>query len=231
MNVLLLGDSHTVGGYGNALERLFKERGDVVTRVAHVGAAAGDYLTGKYASEYAALKGKPFDVVVITLGTNDAAASDFISPSKTAERIKALADGLTSGITWYVGPPSFSANAASTYNKVFAGPGKDLNTRAAAVFDAVRAVFGERAIDSRPSTAGFVKQTDIHLGPQGGAAWAQAIFSRASAVRPPPVSSEIDTKGREGTSIAPYVLLAVVGGIAAYLWVRRLKRLERLLTR
>jgi len=183
MNVLLLGDSHTVGGYGSELERLFRGRGDTVTRIAHVGAAAGDYLTGKYASEYAAAKAKPFDVVVITLGTNDAAASDYIAPSKTAERIKALADGLTSRATWYVGPPSFSANAARTYNPAFAGPpgsGKDLNTRAAKVFDAVRGAFGDRAIDSRAATLPFVKATDIHLGPQGGAAWARDVFDRVS---------------------------------------------------
>ena len=228
MNVLLLGDSHTVGGYGSELERLFKANGDAVTRVAHVGAAAGDYLTGKYASEYASLRGRPFDVVIITLGTNDAAASDYISPSKTAERIKALADGLTSRSTWYVGPPSFSANAASTYNKVFAGPGKDLNTRADAVFRAVQNVFGSRAIDARPSTAAFVKQTDIHLGPQGGAAWAAEVFRQASGSPPSVVrgDSGVDTRsesGGGGGSGATFVALALVG-VAAFLLVRRMRR-------
>jgi lysophospholipase L1-like esterase len=225
MNVLLLGDSHTVGGYGSELERLFKARGDSVTRIAHVGAAAGDYLTGKYAGEYAALRGRPFDVVVITLGTNDAAASDHISPAKTAERIKALADGLTSRATWYVGPPSFSDNAARTYNPAFAGPpgaGKDLNTRAAKVFDAVRVVFGDRAVDARPATKAFVKEKDIHLGPQGGAAWAAEVFRRvAAAPLAPgaPVPGGLTPGGGGGFPVVP--LLLVVGAGAAFWWWRQ----------
>lgn len=218
MNVLLLGDSHTVGGYGTELERLFKARGDVVTRIAHVGAAAGDYLTGKYAGEYAALKGRPFDVVVITLGTNDAAATDYIAPSRTAERIKALADGVSSRATWYVGPPSFSSNAARTYNPVFAK--EDLNSRAAKVFAAVAPAFGDRAIDARPSTAAFVKQTDIHLGPQGGAAWAKAVFDRVAGA--PLAPGAPAPGGLAPVSSFPVMpLLLVAGAGAAFWWWRR----------
>ena len=217
MNVLLLGDSHTVGGYGSELERLFKARGDAVTRIAHVGAAAGDYLTGKYANEYAALKGRSFDVVVITLGTNDAAATDYIAPSRTAERIKALADGLTSRATWYVGPPSFSDNAARTYNPAFAGPpgaGKDLNSRAAKVFAAVAPAFGDRAIDARPATLPFVKEKDIHLGPQGGAAWAQAVFGRVAGA---PLAPGALAPGGG----FPVVSLLLIAGAAFWWWRRR----------
>ncbi len=224
MNVLLLGDSHTVGGYGTELERLFKARGDVVTRIAHVGAAAGDYLTGKYASEYAALRGRPFDLVVISLGTNDAAASDYIAPSKTAERIKALADGLTSRSTWYVGPPSFSDNAARTYNAAFAGPpgsGKDLNSRAARVFDAVRAVFGDRVVDARPATSAFVRPTDIHLGPQGGSAWARMVFDRLAAAPLAPGAPAPGGLAPVGGGFPLVPLLLVVGAGAAFLWWRR----------
>ncbi len=220
MNVLLLGDSHTVGGYGTELERLLKARGDAVTRVAHVGAAAGDYLTGKYASEYASLKRRAFDVVVISLGTNDAAASDHIPPSRTAERIKALADGLTSRATWYVGPPSFSANAARTYNPVFAK--EDLNSRAAKVFDAVRGVFGDRAVDARPATKAFVKEKDIHLGPQGGAAWAAEVFRRITAapLAPgAPVPGGLAPGGGGGFPVVP--LLLIVGAGVGFWWWRR----------
>jgi lysophospholipase L1-like esterase len=181
VNVLLLGDSHTVGPYGNALAALFASKGANVTRLANVGATGVNYLSGKYQQAYAAVAKQPFDVAIITLGTNVAAASDSTPPAKSAETFKKLADGLNARQVWYVGPPSFSANAASTYNRVFAGPGKDLNTRSAAVFDAARAVFGGRAIDSRPSTASFVKPTDIHLGKEGGEAWAAAVFAKANA--------------------------------------------------
>lgn len=181
MNVLLLGDSHTVGSYGNALAALFASKGANVTRLANVGATGSNYLTGKYQQAYAGVARQPFDVAIITLGTNDAAASDSVTPAKSAEGFKKLASGLNAKQVWYVGPPSFSDNAARTYNKVFAGPGKDLNTRSAAVFDAARAVFGGRAIDSRPATAPFVKQNDIHLGKEGGEAWAAAVFAKANA--------------------------------------------------
>jgi hypothetical protein len=219
MNVLLLGDSHTVGGYGSELERLFKGRGDSVTRIAHVGAAAGDYLTGKYAGEYAAAKAKPFDIVVITLGTNDAAATDYIAPSKTAERIKALADGLTSRATWYVGPPSFSSNAARTYNPVFAK--EDLNSRAAKVFAAVAPAFGDRAIDARPSTLPFVRQSDIHLGPQGGVAWAKAVFDRVSGAPLAPGAPVPGGLAPSSSNLGGAALLLLAG---ALLWWKTRKR-------
>ena len=181
MNVLLLGDSHTVGPYGNALTTLFTNTGANVTRLANVGATGSNYLLGKYQKDYAAVAKQPFDIAIITLGTNDAAASDGVPPARSAETFKKLASGLNAKQVWYVGPPSFSDNAARTYNKVFAGPGKDLNTRSAAVFDAARAVFGGRAIDSRPPTAAFTQPNEIHLGKAGGSAWASAVFGRVQA--------------------------------------------------
>lgn len=197
-SVLLLGDSHTVGGYGNALTTLFTNTGADVTRLANVGATGSNYLLGKYQKDYNALRSKPFDVAIITLGTNDAAASDAVSPAKSAEVIKKVADGLNAKQVWYVGPPAFSDNAARTYNKVFAGPGKDLNTRADTMFKAAQALFGDRAIDPRPVTRPFVSETDIHLGTAGGTAWATEVFARVKA----------------GDSSGSWVLaaIAVVGG-------------------
>jgi lysophospholipase L1-like esterase len=206
MNVLLLGDSHTVGPYGNALTTLFTNTGANVTRLANVGATGSNYLLGKYQKDYAAVAAQPFDVAIITLGTNDAAASDSTPPAKSAETFKKLANGLNARQVWYVGPPSFSDNAARTYNKVFAGPGKDLNTRADAVFKAAQALFGERAIDPRAVTAPFVQQNDIHLGKEGGEAWAAAVFAKVNAP----------------TGIS---LTTVVAAIGAVLIARKLLRL------
>ena len=84
MKVLLLGDSHTVGAYGQALTKLFRDAGADVTVVANVGASAGNYLPGgKYESQVPTRLSNPlgFDVAVLTLGTNDAAASDSVSPA------------------------------------------------------------------------------------------------------------------------------------------------------
>ena len=209
MNVLLLGDSHTVGSYGNTLTSLFTNTGANVTRLANVGATGSNYLLGKYQKDYAAVAAQPFDVAIITLGTNDAAASDSVTPAKSAEVFKKLADGLNAKQVWYVGPPAFSDNAARTYNKVFGAPGKDLNTRSDAVFKAAQALFGARAIDPRSVTAPFVQEKDIHLGTAGGSAWATAVFAK---VRAP--ASVSDT--------GP--LLPVLTLIGAVLLVRKLMR-------
>lgn len=213
MNVLLLGDSHTVGPYGNALTTLFTNTGANVTRLANVGATGSNYLIGKYQKDYAAVAKQPFDVAIITLGTNDAAASDSVSPAKSAEGFKRLASGLNARQVWYVGPPAFSDNAARTYNKVFAGPGKDLNTRSDAVFKAAQALFGDRAIDSRSVTAPFTQPTDIHLGQAGGSAWAAAVFAKVRS------SSLLSSDGGGGSAL--WTLALVVGGV---LVVRRFLR-------
>lgn len=208
MKVLLLGDSHTVGSYGQSLARLFRDTGADVSVVANVGANAGNYLPGgKYESQVPTRVSNPlgFDIAIITLGTNDAAASDSVSPGTSADRFKALAEKLPASIVWYVGPPSFSDNAARTYNPVFAGPGKDLNTRAAALLGEAFKRFGSRTIDSRPSTAKFAQANDIHLGPQGGAAWAQAVFQRTTAEAP-----DLPTARKVGPPVWAYAVGAVL---------------------
>lgn len=203
MKVLLLGDSHTVGSYGQSLAKLFKDAGASVTVIANVGASAGNYLPGgKYEAQVPSRVSDPlgFDVAVITLGTNDAAASDSVSPATSAKRFKALSDALPSTNVWYVGPPAFSDNAARTYNPIFAGPGKDLNTRAAAVLNEAFKLFGSHTIDSRRATQPFVSQKDIHLGPQGGAAWAQEVFKKVMAKVPNLPVGEDGGKGKVTSS-------------------------------
>lgn len=180
MKVLLLGDSHTVGPYGQALKRMFEAAGDRVTVVANVGANAGDYLPG---GRYAAQLPNDFlsyGLAIITLGTNDAAASDNVLPATSAARFKTLASNLDADKVWYVGPPAFSEQAARTYNPIFAAPGKDLNTRASAVINEAFKRFGAKTIDSRRVTQPFVNPKDIHLGRQGGEAWAKMVYDKVS---------------------------------------------------
>lgn len=214
MKVLLLGDSHTVGPYGQALAKLFKDAGASVTVVANVGASAGNYLPGgKYASQVPSrvtnLLG--FDIAIITLGTNDAAASDSVLPATSADRFKALANALPSSNVWYVGPPAFSDSAARTYNPIFAGPGKDLNTRAAAVLNEAFKRFGAKTIDARRATQPFVNAKDIHLGKQGGDAWARMVFEKTMAHKPQVPSSQDNALTTSKVTSSP--LAWVVGGL------------------
>lgn len=223
MKVLLLGDSHTVGPYGQSLAKLFKSAGAEVTVVANVGASAGNYLPGgRYASQVPSRGTNPlgFDVAVVTLGTNDAAASDSVAPATSADRIKALASALPSNNVWYVGPPAFSDTAARTYNPAFAGPGKDLNTRASAVLNEAFKRFGSRTIDSRAATKPFVSQRDIHLGQQGGEAWARMVFDRIGKL------ADVELPGSSGPPLVPkgFPIGPVLLGIAALWWFSRPRR-------
>jgi len=185
MRVLLLGDSHTVGSYGKALADLFAARGAEVVRVGRVGATASSYLGDGWkklegVGDFDAAKLGQYDLAVVTLGTNDAAAlsSSFIAQN-AAEALQRVAERLNAATIWYVGPPAFSANAAASYNPVFRQ--EDLNSRADRLWRAVSGLFGGRAVDSRPSTKAFVRESDIHLGDAGGKAWAAAVFQRVQS--------------------------------------------------
>ena len=185
LRVLLVGDSHTVGAYGSDLIAALTNAGaKTVSTVANVGSKATDYTTGKYASAFnnAVGDGSNFDVVIITLGTNDAAVYG-LNQANTSAAINQIA-AAAAPVAFYVGPPSFSATAAgcpSTWNSgTAAAPSfpcfnPNLNTTADAVWSAVSPSFNTRAFDSRPATAPFVSQTNIHFGADGYQAWSDAV--------------------------------------------------------
>lgn len=245
-SVLLLGDSHTVGTYGQALEKVFAKNGWDVTRVGWVGARADHYLDGKYrkiglggAGDYEAATKRHFDLAVVTLGTNDAANLTVNGPAQeAAKKIKRLIDGLDAGAILYVGPPAFHPSIAKTYNKAFAKD--DLIARADRLWAAVSPMFPGRAFDPRQLTAPFVNPRDIHFdgrgAPKGGGkAWAQAVYSQATGdvpVSQEPAVAQGEPPRREGTPAAPPAsessgpgmgtLLIMLGlGVAAWGLMRR----------
>jgi hypothetical protein len=216
--VLLVGDSHTVGTYGSALEAMLKAAGATVQRIAHVGARAADYLgKGKYAAELARAKG-PFDIAIVSLGTNDAAFLP-TNRDKLAGQMQAILAASKAPTTWWVGAPSFHPKAASTYNAAFAK--WNLTDRAKVVWDNVSRVFGDRAIDARDPTLAFVNPKDIHLGTSGGRAWAKHVFQSitggggGSIVAP----TTSDSPGISPTTIA--VGVAAVAVLAFFVLRRR----------
>lgn len=247
MNVLLLGDSHTHGGYGQSLEALFKGAGHTVTRVGWVSVTGGQYLSGKYRSlklghtgDYdSQVKGKSFDLAVISLGTNEAAGVTNTAQADTAiANIRKLMTTFSSPRIYWVGPPAFSDNAARTYNPAFAK--MDLNARAALVWNAGSAAFGNAAIDPRAATKAYTLSNNIHFGPAGGKAWAQTVFNAvagpgSTSVTPPdPAGDEAAGTGMPPNVFPkafPWVPVAAGGGVlvlglvAALLWRRR-KRLS-----
>ena len=227
--VLLIGDSHTVGAYGDALQAALQRAGAKVTRVAHVGATAKDYLTGAYRSEFRAAARQGADILIITLGTNDAAASDYLPVRQSAQNFKSIATTVGAPVTFWVGPPAFHPDSARLYNDAFAR--KDLIQRSAELWDAASPLFGDRAIDPREVTKPFTSakgptkalpRGDIHLGPQGGTAWAQSVFTKVAA------GSSVSDAGTEvvGTRLAPEpqmgMALGVLGTLAVVLLLRLL---------
>lgn len=161
--VLLIGDSHTAGGYGQNLMKWLESQGARVSVVAHIGAKARDYVgSGKYASE---IDAQPTaDVVIITLGTNDAAVYG-TKQSRTADAIEQLKAKGRAAV--YVGPPAFSSTTAAKYTP-------NLSESAAAVWAAVSPLFSV-AIDPSSATAGFTRADDVHFGPRGYAEWASYV--------------------------------------------------------
>lgn len=205
MKVLLLGDSHTHGSYGQALEALFRQTGHEVVRVGRVSATARSYLvpgawkklnmggTGDFDQAAAGT----YDLAIVTLGTNDAAGMG-ANAASTAKSIKALTDGLKASQVWWVGPPAFSAEAAATYNPVFKA--ENLNARSERLWRAAAPLYGDKAIDPREATRAFAPQKDIHFRADGGKAWAAFVYEQ---VRRGKTSAS-------GASLSPQV---VVGGL------------------
>lgn len=189
MTVLLLGDSHTYGAYGKALAALFEQAGAAVDRVGVGGVTAKAFLNGTWAKykartgNFNAVKSKPYDLIIISLGTNDAGGiSSRAGAAAVAANIKALADSLNGKQVYWVGAPAFNDYAAHHYGEMRARASAyrnfSLNQRAQLVWDAAAPLFGPRAIDPRAATAEAAKPlgNDIHFGADGGRAWAQYVY-------------------------------------------------------
>jgi hypothetical protein len=223
MKILLLGDSHTFGDYGKTLESLLTKAGHNVTRVGWVGANAGHYLSGNWkkltlggTGDFDTAKSQSYDLAVITLGTNDAAALKVGGPAaERAAAIRKLADEIRATSLWWVGPPAFDPKPARTYNKSFATD--DLNARAARLWAATSPLFPGRAIDPREATKRYAREADIHFDAVGGRAWAQ--FVADAIARGPSVAP-----ARSGVpKVVIVVGVAALVGVGALWWLRRMR--------
>jgi lysophospholipase L1-like esterase len=170
--VLLVGDSHSVGGYGLRLEALFREAGADVKRLAVGGMAARDFAVGKYSDEFRAML--PADVLVVSLGTNDASNLEGVPLAKVAQYTRQLAVDSGASVAFYVGPPAFADGIARTLYPVFAN--YNLNQRAEDVYKAVAKTFPGIIIDSRPLTSDLISTRDIHFSSSNGKKWAERVF-------------------------------------------------------
>ena len=175
MKILLFGDSHTVGSYGAELESLFRSAGFDVVRLAKGGASAVSFssiASHRTVLEEALARG-PYDVAIVTLGTNDASNSGAVPIERSAAAIRDLADQLPAETVFWVGPPAFSPAIASSLYPSFATD--DLNARSQRLWRLASPLFPARAIDPREATLPYVRNDDVHFGVAGGRAWAAFV--------------------------------------------------------
>lgn len=231
MKILLLGDSHSVGAYGQGLEADLTAQGHTVVRVARGAATAAHFLGDGWrrlpgVGDWDRARTDSYDVAIVSLGTNDAGSIGPVSVDTLAARIKQLADSIPAVYTFWVGAPAFSANAASTYGGMAAYREKDLNTRAAELWAATAPLFGAYAIDPRPATAPYAPTNEVHLGPAGGRAWADDVAARVMGILSTPaprVIAPVTMTPPTGSwgSIALGAGLGLVGVLALAAWRRR----------
>ena len=181
--VIILGDSHVDGStFGKSLEKMLAANGASVTRYGWGGSAARTWIAGQpifkkqYTLEQVRSAG-PFDIAIVSLGTNDGAnagvnTQDAGALSREADKsisqIKQVMDATGAPIVWWVEPPRMGDRVKhyTNYNIDF-------------VRKAGRSAFGSRSIDS--TVVGTPDGDGVHLGGRGGQAWAQVVHDRVTS--------------------------------------------------
>lgn len=218
--VAILGDSHVDGSVmGKELEKLLTAGGATVQRFGWGGSAARTWLAGKpmlgkqFTVEQVKNKG-PYDIVIISLGTNDGAnagvgtqdAARLKADAATAVAgIKKIADTIGGGVTFWIEPPPMLDRVKhyTNYNINF-------------VREAGREVFGPKSIDS--TRIGTPDGDGVHPGGRAGKVWAELV--NTSILNAPDEATMLPSVLTLGVRVSPWaslaVILAVIGGGVAW---------------
>lgn len=158
--VLEIGDSHTVGVFGQELEKLLEGRGADVERHAAVGTSAGHWVNGGHGAkplQDLIARSKP-DVVIINLGANSRGGV-----GSDVKRLAQIAKNSGAQVIW-VGPPRTRQDMA--------------NPAALQQFDAqMRAQLQGLGtyVSSAPYTS-YDGPDGIHYNAGAARRWAQGVF-------------------------------------------------------
>lgn len=183
--VLLIGDSHLASSrFGVELTARLRARGAQVTNRAVGGSSARSWTSGGPVCRPGTSEGcerldevvraGPWHVVLVSLGTNDAANAhaEGTDPARAAERTVArlleLERALAPAQVWFIGPPRMGRTS---------GHYTDATMRPVA--DAMARSLG-RYVDSR--AVAHVDGDGVHVGPEGARRWADATMRRLDAV-------------------------------------------------
>lgn len=174
---LIIGDSHVepASSFAQALAAKLKAQGYTVT-IAGVG-SSNAYMWANQQTvcrsgrcvDQATLPHRP-DLLVISLGTNDAAnaAAGGRAVTTVPPEIKRIVSAYSPSRWFWIGPPATRDNVEWYTN---AGIAK---------FYAAANASGVSIYDSRPATRAAVAAGSgdgVHLGPQGAQVWANAVAS------------------------------------------------------
>jgi lysophospholipase L1-like esterase len=183
--IVIIGDSHVdASTFGRVLESMLRERGANVTRFGWGGSAgrtwlAGNPSLGKQYTLAQVNQSGPYDLALVCLGTNDGANSEAAAaqggPSMVAgvatasKQIKQVADALDAKRVVWIGPPAMG-DITRYYTSASVNE----------VWRVTSPLFGSDAIDSREATRPYVSGDGVHLGREGGTAWAQFVVDELS---------------------------------------------------
>ena len=178
--VLLTGDSHMEGAFGAALERKLLDQGAIVTKLAVGGSSARAWASGTACrpgtesclTVEELIAAGPYDVVIMSLGTNDAANANRAgadledAAARAASNVWTFAERLGAPATFVVGPPTMADRGYYT------------NEAMAPVANALAQAFPRqpiRFIDSR--SVPRLDGDGIHMGRRSSEPWTELVMS------------------------------------------------------
>lgn len=201
--VLILGDSLSAASWapGGALAAELRKAGAAEVRVdARVGRSAVNLwngTNGENGATIAAEAARRPDIVVVFLGTNDAASG--VSAAADEAGFRRIVATFAPGTEWWVvGPPAFPKRP-------------DIEARAVPVYATLARVFGPgRVLDARPLTPATGRKSDgVHFTALGGPAFGRVLAAALVPAAAPTSAS--------ASAIAPFTVGAwrwTLGGAA-----------------
>lgn len=167
--VLLVGDSHTDGPFGAELERLMKEGGATVSRVARSGSAVKYW----YPRLPNLLRQRRPGVVMVALGANMRAYPSATGTSRqVSDLVQLIARERPGAHIIWIGPPRQRDDSEATLQRFNETIRRGLGTSAT-------------FIDSAGHTPRYEGRDGVHYTATAAKMWARGVFSRLAPVGAP----------------------------------------------
>jgi lysophospholipase L1-like esterase len=203
--------------FGRALRTALEAEGATVVNLSIGGSSARAWAAGgpvcrtsgeRRCLSLADLRAQgPYDIAIISLGTNDAANANAAGGSlsaaaeRTVERLQTIVASIPAREVWIAGPPRMNRTT-----------GHYTNATMEPVISAASRSF-PRYIDS--TRFGHIDGDGIHVGPAGGRAWAQLVMDSLHAAPAGAPGTSLDAGVTIGLSVS-IGAAALLGGLLYY---------------